>query len=189
MPQKGWEHPTRHDLDEVVRPADEESLPAWQFDVPGTPPDDLVGGDVPSGGVESGESWGGGDWIEPPAPQEFARTLPQSGSLVRPYTKTGGRTRTSHDLAVETLVVTSEQGKAQVVGTLPEHRSICSLCVETRSVAEVSAHLRLPLGVTKVLIDDLADLGLVHIHQNDLVVGDQPSVEIMERVLSGLRRL
>lgn len=113
----------------------------------------------------------------------------ESGSLVRPYTRTGGRTRPDYDLAIEALVSTSERGMERDAAVLPEHRSICGLCVDTRSVAEVAAHLRLPLGVVRVLIGDMASMGLVLIHQGGLVVGDRPSIEFLERVLSGLRRL
>lgn len=113
----------------------------------------------------------------------------ETGSLVRPYTRTGGRTRSDYDLAIEALVSTSDRGKAPDAAVLPEHRSICGLCLDTRSVAEVAAHLRLPLGVARVLIGDMAGMGLVLIHQSGMVVGDRPSIEFMERVLSGLRRL
>jgi len=112
-----------------------------------------------------------------------------SGSLVRPYTRTGGRTRPDYDLAIEALISTSERGLERDAAVLPEHRSICGLCVDTRSVAEVAALLRLPLGVVRVLIGDMASMGLVLIHQGGLVVGDRPSMEFLERVLSGLRRL
>jgi hypothetical protein len=134
-------------------------------------------------GMFAGEDFlGGGDGRGGPAPHE-------TGSLVRPYTKTGGRTRSDYDLAIEALVSTSERGKAPDAAVLPEHRSICGLCLDTRSVAEVAAHLRLPLGVARVLIGDMAGMGLVLIHQSGMVVGDRPSIEFMERVLSGLRRL
>jgi hypothetical protein len=72
---------------------------------------------------------------------------------------------------------------------VPEHRSICDLCLDTRSVAEVAALLRLPLGVVRVLIGDVAGLGLVLVHSSNQTVGDRPSIEFMERVLSGLRRI
>lgn len=121
------------------------------------------------------------DLVEP-APHE-------TGSLVRPYTKTGGRTRSDYDLAIEALVSTSDRGRMPDPSIRPEHRTICGLCMDTRSVAEVAAHLRLPLGVARVLIGDMAGLGLVSIHQSGMVVGDRPSIEFMERVLSGLRRL
>lgn len=113
----------------------------------------------------------------------------EAGSMVRPYTKTGGRTRSDYDLAIEALVSTSERGRTADAAVRPEHRSICGLCLDTRSVAEVAAHLRLPLGVARVLIGDMAGMGLVLIHQSGMVVGDRPSIEFMERVLSGLRRL
>jgi hypothetical protein len=121
----------------------------------------------------------------PPERDEFSDT----GSLVRPYARTRGRTRTDYDLAIETLVSTSDRGRAQTNSATPEHRSICGLCVEARSVAEISAHLRLPLGVVRVLVGDMAGLGLVLIHDSGMVVGDRPSMEFLERVLSGLRRL
>lgn len=111
------------------------------------------------------------------------------GSLVRPYARTRGRTRTDYDLAIETLVTTSERGRTQATQSRPEHRSISELCTDARSVAEVAAHLRLPLGVVRVLIGDMADSGQVLIHDSGMVVGDRPSMEFLERVLSGLRRL
>lgn len=113
----------------------------------------------------------------------------ESGSLVRPYTRTGGRTRPDYDLAIEALISTSERGLERDAAVLPEHRSICGLCTDTRSVAEIAALLRLPLGVARVLIGDMASMGLVLIHQGGLVVGDRPSIDFLERVLSGLRRL
>jgi|SRR4030081_3375232 hypothetical protein len=110
-------------------------------------------------------------------------------SRVRPYARTGGRTRSAHDLALEALVSTSDKARRYVGVGSPEHRAICGLCVETRSVAEIAAHLYLPLGVVKVLVGDMADAGLVVIHQPGLSLGDQSSRDFMERVLQGLRAL
>ncbi|EME54572.1 DUF742 domain-containing protein [Amycolatopsis decaplanina] len=115
--------------------------------------------------------------------------LPASGSRVRPYTRTGGRTRTAHDLALEALVSTSDDGRRYRGVRTPEHRQICDLCLDTRSIAEIAAHLRLPLGVVKVLVGDMADAGLVLIHQTELILGDSSSRAFMERVLQGLRAL
>jgi Protein of unknown function (DUF742) len=126
---------------------------------------------------------------EPEPVTEPEEPLVETGSLVRPYTRTGGRTRPDYDLAIEALVSTSDLGRDRDAAVTAEHRSICGLCVETRSVAEIAAHLRLPLGVVRVLIGDMASMGLVLIHQSGLVVGDRPSIEFLERVLSGLRRL
>lgn len=121
--------------------------------------------------------------LPPPDP------VTETGSLVRPYTRTGGRTRPDYDLAIEGLVSTSDSGWEMEEALLPEHRAICGLCMDTKSVAEVAAHLRLPLGVVRVLIGDMAGMGLVVIHSSDAIVGDRPSMEFLERVLSGLRRL
>jgi len=124
-----------------------------------------------------------------PAPVGGAAAEETSSGLVRPYFRTRGRTRPSYDLAIEALVSTSERGRALERVRVPEHRSICGLCLDTRSVAEVAAYLRLPLGVARVLIGDVVEQGLVMIHSTTSVVGDRPSIEFMERVLSGLRRI
>ncbi|WP_157163175.1 DUF742 domain-containing protein [Actinoalloteichus spitiensis] len=121
--------------------------------------------------------------------EESRDPLVETGSLVRPYARTGGRTRPDYDLPIEALVSTSDRGREQRTAALAEHRSICGLCTETRSVAEIAAHLRLPLGVVRVLIGDMASLGLVLVHNSGLVTGDGPSLAFLERVLSGLRRL
>jgi len=118
-----------------------------------------------------------------------AATPAETSGLVRPYFRTGGRTKPTYDLAIEALVSTSERGRVLDRVKVPEHRSICGLCLDTRSVAEVAAYLRLPLGVVRVLIGDVAGLGLVLVHTATVAVGDRPSIEFMERVLSGLRRI
>jgi hypothetical protein len=112
-----------------------------------------------------------------------------SASAVRPYTWTRGRTKSGFDLAIETLVSTSARGRAQVA-TLPfEHRAVAELCEQARSVAEVAALLSLPLGVARVVLGDMAGLGVVTVHQTAGSAGSAPDLALMERVLSGLRRL
>ncbi|MET9295271.1 DUF742 domain-containing protein [Streptomyces sp. NPDC003077] len=110
--------------------------------------------------------------------------------LVRPYAMTGGRTRPRYQLAIEALVSTTAD-PAQLPGRLPEHQRICHLCREVKSVAEISALLSIPLGVARILVADLAEAGLVAIHQpgGDETAGGQPDVTLLERVLSGLRKL
>ncbi|MFG2992060.1 DUF742 domain-containing protein [Streptomyces sp. NPDC048257] len=110
--------------------------------------------------------------------------------LVRPYAMTGGRTRPRYQLAIEALVSTTAD-PARMQGQLPEHQRICRLCQEIKSVAEISALLSIPLGVARILVADLAEAGLVAIHQpgGDESAGGQPDVTLLERVLSGLRKL
>jgi hypothetical protein len=124
----------------------------------------------------------------PPTAPSAAHGAP-GRSRVRPYARTGGRTRSAYDLALEALVSTSEKGSLYPGPGTAEHRAIRSLCTETRSVAEIAAYLRLPLGVVKVLVGDMADDGDLLIHQTGLILGDRSSQEFMERVLRGLRAL
>jgi Protein of unknown function (DUF742) len=110
-------------------------------------------------------------------------------SAVRPYTWTRGRTRSGLELAIETLVSTSQRGRDQMGLLQVEHRAVAELCEQTRSVAEVAALLSIPLGVARVLLGDMAGLGVVTVHQTASSAGNKPDLALMERVLSGLRRL
>ncbi|GAA3065477.1 hypothetical protein Aglo01_49020 [Actinokineospora globicatena] len=123
---------------------------------------------------------------EPAAPEDLSdiewMSRPQAHALVRPYAWTGGRTAARADLALEALVSTVE------VPTRAswEHRMITELCLSPRSVAEVAALVSVPLGVARVLITDLADRGVLAIHQ---AAEGTPDLAFMSRVLSGLRKL
>lgn len=164
VPDPGWETASGH---VTAVPAE----PRWD------PADGWQGAPVPEPGP----------LVAVPPPVEFPAT--PSGSRVRPYTRTGGRTHSEHNIALEALVSTSEDGRRYRGVRSVEHRRICDLCLDTRSVAEIAAHLRLPLGVVKVLVGDMAEAGLVLVHQTQLVLGDRSSREFMERVLAGLRAL
>ncbi|HEX8518821.1 MAG TPA: DUF742 domain-containing protein [Pseudonocardia sp.] len=131
------------------------------------------------------------DAYRDPAPAEPAEEAFEvsSAAAVRPYTWTRGRTKSGTDLAIETLVSTSARGRAQVAVLQVEHRAVAELCEQTRSVAEIAALLSVPLGVARVLLGDMAGLGLVTVHQTANSAGSAPDLALMERVLSGLRRL
>jgi len=122
-----------------------------------------------------------------PGPDAYDAT--GAAAAVRPYTWTRGRTKAGFDLAIETLVSTSPRGRAQVATLQVEHRAVAELCEQTRSVAEVAALLSLPLGVARVVLGDMAGLGVVTVHQTASSAGSAPDLALMERVLSGLRRL
>jgi hypothetical protein len=107
----------------------------------------------------------------------------------RPYTVTGGRTRPAHDnLELETLVQTIPGLDQRLAGLGREQRSIAELGREVVSVAEISARLGLLLGVTRVLVGDMALQGLVLLHRPPVTGADAdlPPVELLERVLQGL---
>lgn len=115
---------------------------------------------------------------------------------VRPYSLTGGRTRFGHVLLVETFVAALEAPEERLEigqGTLstrimPEMRAIVELCRRMRTVAEIAALLKMPLGVVRVLLSDLADQGKIRVYGTGHGPG-QPDRALLERVLSGLRRL
>jgi hypothetical protein len=119
-----------------------------------------------------------------PAPPTVSRP---DEPLIRPYVLTGGRTRPRHDLAVHALVRTTQRGRKPAYGLPAEHAAICRLCRTPQSVAEVAALLRVPLGVARVLVDDMESQELITITAPG--EEDGQSVEILTRVLEGLRRL
>ncbi|MFI9229444.1 DUF742 domain-containing protein [Streptomyces rimosus] len=117
-------------------------------------------------------------------------------SRVRPYSLTGGRTRFGHVLLVETFVAAldgPEERRELTSGNwgdwvMPEMRAIVELCRRMRSVAEISALLKMPLGVVRVLLSDLADQGKIRVYGTGHGTG-RPDRALLERVLGGLRRL
>jgi hypothetical protein len=126
-----------------------------------------------------------------PSPHPHQHGLPDgriedTAQAVRPYAWTGGRTRPSLDLQLETLVSTTQRGR---LGSVAEHRSVVAVCDRPRSVAEVAAALSVPLGVARVILGDMAELGLITIHKTVAPDDDATQLVLMERVLSGLRRL
>ena len=137
-----------------------------------------------------------GSWEEPPQRQPSYPAAPQypaeeeSGStrLVRPYTVTGGRTQPRYKLALEALVTATVYEPRDLSVLAPECQAILQFCLDWRSVAEISAVLRLPLGVARILVADMSADGLVRIHQRDDSEG-RPDLNLLERVLSGLRKI
>jgi len=112
-------------------------------------------------------------------------------AYVRPYTVTGGRTRpTGTDLPFEALV---EGLTAPGPGHPPESRRILGLVAgQYLSVAELSAHLRLAVGVVRVLVGDLADEGAVRVHGlTTAATSPAPAttLRVLESVLDGISAL
>lgn len=105
-------------------------------------------------------------------------------TLVRPYVITGGRTRaTTSDLAVETVVTTAARTDASGLGF--ERGKIAQLCLEPLSIAEISSHLDVPLGVSRVLVTDMVSEGLLDSHARS----DGYDVELIEALIEGIRAL
>ena len=109
-------------------------------------------------------------------------------SAVRPYAITGGRTRasTAH-LPLEALV---QSLTADPLATTPERRRILELTRDQYlSLAELSAHIEMPVGVIRVLVGDLADEGLVRVHGLSTSSSPATSLSVLESVLNGISSL
>jgi hypothetical protein len=115
---------------------------------------------------------------------------PEDGEdfLVRPYTVTGGRTKPRYHLEIEAMIAAAYYEAGDLSQLSPECRAILEFCRDWRSVAEISAVLRMPLGVTRILITDMAADGLVRVQQLDHSQGP-PDINLLQRVLIGIRKL
>src|SRR3954469_16388584 len=119
-----------------------------------------------------------------------------TGALVRPYAVTRGRTRPKLEIALEALVETTVRGRSANSnhgGHGSEHQYITAMCDGGRvqSLAEIAARTQLPLGVARVIVADMASDGLVAVYEPTSLEDETDAVgtELLERVLSGLRRL
>jgi hypothetical protein len=124
-----------------------------------------------------------------PSPPGGRRPDDDPGPIVRPYALVRGRTRSqSSDLPMETLVLATERATSGE-GLSWERRAVAELCTAPISVAEVSARLRIPLGVARVLVSDMAGEGWVEVHRPTATQDDRPGLDLLERVLHGIRSL
>jgi hypothetical protein len=106
-------------------------------------------------------------------------------TALRPFVITSGRVDVPDpDIQMETQV-TAHPG-ARPARLPPEKRAIVTLCVEPHSVAEISARLRLHLGVTRILVGDLRAAGQLDVH---VLENDFPDPETIMRVIRGLRAI
>ena len=118
-------------------------------------------------------------------------TRPEDGepeaSAVRPYTVTGGRTRPSSTAALPFEALVEAIGPVEAC-RLPEARQILAATDrEYLSIAELSAHLHLPIGVVRVLVGDLVDAGLVAVHGT--AADRAETLRVLERALDGISAL
>ena len=116
-------------------------------------------------------------------PTPAADPLP---TRTRPFILTSGRVEaTDPYIGLESQVVTRIHGTPGHLA--PELRAILDLCTGPQSVAEVSAKLKLHLGVTQILVGDLRSAGLVDVHTVDINQVNDP--DMIVRVINGLRAL
>ena len=109
--------------------------------------------------------------------------------FVRQFALTMGRAHSvGFDLPLDTIVVTSPEGRSRIGELRSEPRRIVQMCDRPLSIAEVSAHLHLLLGIVRVLISDMCDAQLLGVTSPELP-GDGPDLATLERLLDDLHSI
>ena len=113
-------------------------------------------------------------------------------AALRPFILTAGRVNAvDPEIDVETQVTLRPHdprvGRVPLASLGPEMQAMVGLCGQPISVAEISARLRLHLGVTKILVGDLRSAGYLDVHVADTL--SPISADTILRVMHGLRAL
>ena len=112
------------------------------------------------------------------------------GALVRPYAVTRGRTEPSRDIALEAVLSATLTQSAEARFAGHDKYRIAALCEpKALSLAEIAALSRLPLGVARVLVADMVADGLLQLHSAAPRTGFTERMDLLGRVLGGLRNL
>ncbi|MFM9370188.1 DUF742 domain-containing protein [Streptomyces sp. Da 82-17] len=109
------------------------------------------------------------------------------GGPERLYVITGGRSGSSVSSALDlvTLIVAKSAPRP---GMQPEQAAIVRICQRPLSVAEISAHLSLPVSVVTVLVGDLIAADLVF-SRPPVPPAKLPDIALIEAVIDGLQKL
>ncbi|GAA4571462.1 hypothetical protein GCM10023176_32250 [Micromonospora coerulea] len=112
------------------------------------------------------------------------------GALVRPYAVTRGRTEPLQNIALEAVLSCTPTQVAEARFAGHDKYRIASVCEgRAQSLAEIAAYTRMPLGVTRVLVADMVAEGLLTLHTAAPPEGFEERMNLLGRVLSGLREL
>jgi hypothetical protein len=123
-----------------------------------------------------------------PSPEE--RWLDsEAGPVVRPYALIGGRTRHAGEkFDLVATVRTTRKAMSEPAALGPEQMVVLNLARRPTTVADLASELDLPLGVVRILLADLRDLGYVLI-RSPAAQQPRPNGRILREVLNGLRAL
>ncbi|GIG85356.1 DUF742 domain-containing protein [Plantactinospora endophytica] len=129
---------------------------------------------------------------EPEADTGELPTVAPVPTGLRPFVLTSGRVAGADPaIGLETQVTARIDGMSwtspPVDRLSSELQEIVALCVEPMSVAEISARLRMHLGVTKILVGDLRAAGHLDVHV--CAVEDAHDPDLIMRVIDGLRAI
>jgi hypothetical protein len=112
-----------------------------------------------------------------------------AGPLVRLYALTRGRARADDRIFNLLTLVTAQSGPYDDPTLSPEQARVLALCRHApQPVAEIAARCDLPLGVTRVLLGDLLEIGHIRVRRPaaPATVLDE---RILQEVIDGLRAL
>lgn len=113
-----------------------------------------------------------------------------AGRLVRPFTLTGGRTRPSRTcFTLITTVTAVDPPPERAARPQPEQTRILRRCARPIAVAELAAHLDLPVSVVAIMLCDLLEAGWITVHPPHPVTPRVPDLELLQKVRDGLGRL
>lgn len=114
-----------------------------------------------------------------PVPEETDQVV------VRPFLVAGGRTQPVYEgLRIHTMLTASPAALHAPLRF--ELRRIVELCQQPRSVAEVAAGLRVPVGVARVLVADLVNDNYLTCHDHN---EEALAVDVIERIRDRVRAL
>ena len=110
--------------------------------------------------------------------------------MVRPYALTQGRTRHSGEAFDLVATVTATASRVADPGALaPEHISVLQLARAPTTVVDIASDIDLPLGVVRILLADLRELGLIAIRAPVSTKTQRVDRNTLREVLHGLRGL
>lgn len=110
------------------------------------------------------------------------------GPLIRLFGLTGGRARPPGETFDLVAIVTTVDTYVEPADLIPEYLAVLSVCRTPTPVADVAAHLKLPLNITRVILGDLRRQGLVTI-ERPRPVAQTIDERVYREVLHGLRSL
>ena len=112
----------------------------------------------------------------------------EAGPVVRPYALTQGRTRHTGESFDLVATVMATHSFTDPGSQAPEHLSVLQLARMPTTVADIASDVDLPLGVVRVILADLRELGLVVISV-PVVMAERVDKHTLREVLNGLRGL
>ena len=112
----------------------------------------------------------------------------EAGPVVRPYALTGGRTRHAGESFDLVATVRATRALADPAALAPEHMRVLRLARVPTTVADIASDVDLPLGVVRIILADLRELGLVAI-RTPVSMAERVDKHTLREVLNGLRGL